>query len=172
MIFSLILFVGVINAIAAEEVKRENLNIYCNFEKIMGFSCAILSKVTPPPPMHGNFGGTKKEIAATAQKLLNAATPEQTAIFTDPNPLLTEGIKAFNITFSVQAQAYSIIKSSLSSDKPKCDSMAQRRADEIINKARDEQIGCLATFRTKILNDGKGFKDIRDVRYLTLFDAI
>lgn len=113
--------------------------------------------------MHGNYGGTKKERAEAAQKLLLAATPEQKAVFTDTDPLLIEGIKAFNITFSVQAQAYSILKASVSSDKPQCDSMANRRADEIINKSRDDLIACLATFRNKILVDGKGFMDIRDV---------
>lgn len=113
--------------------------------------------------MHGNFGGTKKERADVVQKLLQAATPQQVIIFTDKDPLVTEGIKAFNVTFSVQAQAYSILKSSISSDKPQCDSMANRRGDEIINKARDDLINCLDTFRTKILIDGEGFKDIRDV---------
>lgn len=113
--------------------------------------------------MHGNFGGTKKERGDVVQKLLQAASPQQAVIFTDQDPLLTEGIKAFNISFSVQAQAYSILKSSISSDKPQCDSMANRRGDEIINKARDDLINCLDTFRTKILIDGKGFKDIRDV---------
>lgn len=113
--------------------------------------------------MHGNYGGTKKERAELAEKLLCAATPAQKAVFTDADPLLIEGIKAFNVTFAVQAQTYSILKASVSSDKPQCDSMASRRADEIINKSRDDLIACLATFRNKILVDGKGFTDIRDV---------
>lgn len=113
--------------------------------------------------MHGNFGGTKQERAADAQRLLSAATKEQAAVFTDPNSLLREGIMAFNITFSVQAQAYSILKASISSKKPQCDSMANRRADEVISKARDDTISCLATFRTQVLADGQGLKDIREV---------
>lgn len=123
----------------------------------------LFHQVTPPPPMHGNFGGTKLERANLVQKLLSTVTPEQTQAITDRNSLLTEGIKAFNITFSVQAQAYSIVKSALTSNKPKCDSMSNGRADEIIKKARDDTISCFATFRNQILIDGKGLNDIRDV---------
>lgn len=139
MIFSLILFVSALSAIVAEDA------------------------VTPPPPNHGDFGGTKKDRADDAQKLLDAATDEQKAIFRSTNPLLIEPIKAFNVTFSVQSQAYSVLKSSFVSNKPQCDSQANKQADDIIEKARDDTIACLAASHDKILVEGKGFTEIRDV---------
>lgn len=116
-----------------------------------------------PPPIHGNFGGNKRERAEVLEKLLQAATPEQKAIFGDKNPALYEGVKAFKMTMSTQSQTYAILKASISSNKPECDSMAHRRADEIINKARDDTINCLATYRTDLQAEKPGIEDLRDV---------
>lgn len=90
-------------------------------------------------------------------------TSAQSAVIRDQNSLLTEGIKAFNITFSVQVQSYAVTKSTFASNKPNCDIVAKQKSDEIITKARDDTISCLATFREQVLRDGKGFNDIRQV---------
>lgn len=96
-------------------------------------------------------------------QLLSTLTPEQKAIVNDDNALIEKGIVAFNQTFLVQVHAYSILKASISLGKSKCDTQANRRADEIINKSRDATVACLATFRDIIIRGANGATNIQDV---------
>lgn len=113
--------------------------------------------------MHGNFGGTKKDRNELVQKLLSEVTSEQRVIFTDTSPILYEGMKAFNGSISTQVRTYAIFKASIASERPHCDSMAHRQAEELVRKARDDTIACFGPFRTRVLKEGQGLSNIREV---------
>lgn len=115
------------------------------------------------PVLNSEFAGNKTYRENMVETLFKDLTLEQREAVRDTNTLLFEAMKEFNKTMLVEVHACSLLLSATGTGKEECDIVAQRKAEDILRKRRDETIACLITYRNEALKEGAGHESLREV---------